>query len=187
MRPTRRTVLGAGATALLTGAWGVNASRRPANAATGAAKIKDLSGPAETGRFATPWTDLGIPAKCPDGSMLFVGGDSFDGAGVGGPNWRAPVGLRSSSSSLGSLIIDSAVGGSSAAGLVPEGHAPVGGGHTTAIPSDVFTIGNTMYLHLMRGASTERKELPFQVDRAADAIECLLEHGLAETQQRFNS
>ena len=36
-------------------------------------------------------------------------------------------------------------------------------------------------------SSTERKELPFQVDKAADAVESLLAHGLAETQQRFNS
>ena len=35
--------------------------------------------------------------------------------------------------------------------------------------------------------TTERKELPFQVDRAADAVESLLTAGLAETQQRFNS
>ena len=35
--------------------------------------------------------------------------------------------------------------------------------------------------------STERKELSFQVDRAADAVETLLTLGLAETQQRFNS
>ena len=35
--------------------------------------------------------------------------------------------------------------------------------------------------------ATERKELPFQVDRAADAVESLLTLGLAETQQRFNS
>src|SRR5919112_1129311 len=36
-------------------------------------------------------------------------------------------------------------------------------------------------------SAAERKVLPFQVDKAADAIECLIEHGLAETQQRFNS
>ncbi|HEU4567541.1 MAG TPA: aminoacyl-tRNA hydrolase [Marmoricola sp.] len=36
-------------------------------------------------------------------------------------------------------------------------------------------------------SSVERKELPFQVDRAADAVECLIEHGLEATQQRFNS
>jgi peptidyl-tRNA hydrolase, PTH1 family len=36
-------------------------------------------------------------------------------------------------------------------------------------------------------STTERKELPFQVDRAADAVESLAIDGLAETQQRFNS
>ena len=36
-------------------------------------------------------------------------------------------------------------------------------------------------------SATERKELPFQVDRAADAVESLLTVGLAETQQTFNS
>lgn len=36
-------------------------------------------------------------------------------------------------------------------------------------------------------SSVERKELPFQVDRAADAVECLVEQGLEATQQRFNS
>jgi len=36
-------------------------------------------------------------------------------------------------------------------------------------------------------SATERKELPFQVDRAADAVEVLVTLGLAETQQQFNS
>jgi peptidyl-tRNA hydrolase, PTH1 family len=36
-------------------------------------------------------------------------------------------------------------------------------------------------------SAAERKVLPFQVDTAADAVACLIEHGLAETQQRFNS
>lgn len=35
-------------------------------------------------------------------------------------------------------------------------------------------------------SSTERKELPFQVDEAADAVECLVAEGLERTQQRFN-
>ncbi len=35
-------------------------------------------------------------------------------------------------------------------------------------------------------SAAERKELPFQVDRAADAVESLVEHGLETTQQRFN-
>jgi PTH1 family peptidyl-tRNA hydrolase len=36
-------------------------------------------------------------------------------------------------------------------------------------------------------SSVERKELPFQVDHAADAVESLVTDGLAATQQRFNS
>jgi PTH1 family peptidyl-tRNA hydrolase len=36
-------------------------------------------------------------------------------------------------------------------------------------------------------SSVERKELPFQVDRAADAVETLVTDGLERTQQTFNS
>ena len=36
-------------------------------------------------------------------------------------------------------------------------------------------------------SSAERKVLPFQVDRAADAVETLVADGLETTQQRFNS
>lgn len=36
-------------------------------------------------------------------------------------------------------------------------------------------------------SSAERKELPFQVDSAADAVESLITDGLEKTQQRFNS
>jgi PTH1 family peptidyl-tRNA hydrolase len=36
-------------------------------------------------------------------------------------------------------------------------------------------------------SSVERKELPFQVGDAADAVECLVTDGLEETQSRFNS
>ena len=35
--------------------------------------------------------------------------------------------------------------------------------------------------------AAERKELPFQVDTAADAVESLVIHGLEATQQRYNS
>lgn len=36
-------------------------------------------------------------------------------------------------------------------------------------------------------SSVERKELPFQIGDAADAVEMLVQTGLAQTQQRFNS
>jgi len=36
-------------------------------------------------------------------------------------------------------------------------------------------------------SATERKELPFQIDTAADAVESLITEGLERTQQRYNS
>ena len=36
-------------------------------------------------------------------------------------------------------------------------------------------------------SSVERKELPFQIGDAADAVECLVTDGLEKTQSRFNS
>jgi len=36
-------------------------------------------------------------------------------------------------------------------------------------------------------SSAERRVVPFQIDRAADAVETLLSEGLAQTQSRFNS
>ncbi|MGC5411462.1 aminoacyl-tRNA hydrolase, partial [Streptomyces sp. DT225] len=36
-------------------------------------------------------------------------------------------------------------------------------------------------------SSTERKELAFEVDRAADAVECLLAEGLERAQSAYNS
>jgi len=35
-------------------------------------------------------------------------------------------------------------------------------------------------------SAAERKELPFQVDSAADAVESLITDGLEVTQQRYN-
>jgi PTH1 family peptidyl-tRNA hydrolase len=41
--------------------------------------------------------------------------------------------------------------------------------------------------HVLRGfAPNERKELPFVIDRAADAVESLLDAGLERTQTAFN-
>ena len=40
---------------------------------------------------------------------------------------------------------------------------------------------------LSKYSAAERKELVFQVDRAADAVESLLEVGLERTQGQFNS
>jgi hypothetical protein len=163
-RVSRRTALKLGAGALVAGgvaaaaplAFADSDSRQNIPGAALATKLGNLSGPNETGPFQAPWSDLGIPARCPDGSMLFVGGDTFNGDHVPNkgeaPNdWRCPVGFRSSNSDVNNLRIDGSVGGDHAVSLVDEPHNPVGDGATTAIPSDVFTIGDTMYMHLMRG------------------------------------
>lgn len=116
-------------------------------ARTGAVyKVKDLTGPNLTGRFQAGFTDLGIPARTPDGRLIFVCGDTFADR-VGGANWRSPVGLYSFNANLDQVAIDGCVGGSAAVGLVPEGHE----GGTTAIPSDVFAAGGKLYMSLMRG------------------------------------
>src|SRR5690606_2215722 len=47
-------------------------------------KIADLTGPDITTRYRMEATDLGIPVVTPDGRMLFVFGDTFEEAKVGG-------------------------------------------------------------------------------------------------------
>ncbi|MCX4689807.1 DUF4185 domain-containing protein [Kitasatospora purpeofusca] len=157
--PSRRELLRIGlGVAVGAGAIGAGAPAAVANgpydptSPTITVKVKNLSGPAETGQFGAPWTDLGIPVRCPDGSMLFVCGDTFGGAEVGAPDWNAPVGLRSGSADLGNLRIDDVVRGAHGISLVEEPHNPVGDtAHTTAIPSDAFVVDGVMYMHLMRG------------------------------------
>lgn len=112
-------------------------------------KVRDLTGPNLTGRFKAGYTDLGIPARTPDGRLIFVCGDTFEDR-VGGANWRSPVGLYSSNPSLDAVKIDGCVSGSAAVGLVPESHNG-GGQPTTAIPSDVFAANGKLYMNLMRG------------------------------------
>ncbi|AKU15558.1 DUF4185 domain-containing protein [Luteipulveratus mongoliensis] len=157
---SRRTVLKGGlaaaaAVALPAGVARANPSRTPAAPlplGPTATRIKNLTGPNETGQWGAALTDLGIPALCPNGTMLFVCGDTFEGPNVGDGQWTAPAGLRSSSADLGNLTIDGAVGGAHVQSMVPEPHTPVPPDKaTTAIPSDAFTVGDTMYMHLMRG------------------------------------
>ncbi|MFE6751583.1 DUF4185 domain-containing protein [Kitasatospora purpeofusca] len=156
--PSRREFLRIGLGAAVgAGAIGAGAPAAVANdpydptSPTITVKLKNLSGPAETGRFGAPWTDLGIPVRCPDGSMLFVCGDTFGGDRVPEPDWNAPVGLRSSSADLNNLRIDDVVRGAHGISLVEEPHNPVGNDFTTAIPSDAFVVDGVMYMHLMRG------------------------------------
>jgi len=111
-------------------------------------KVADLTGPGLTTRFRMEATDLGIPTRTPDGRMLFVFGDSFEQARVGGGWWRSPTALHSLTTDLGSGVQWSgAVGGEAAQQLWDYEHDnPV---FTTVLPSDVITLGDSMYLHAM--------------------------------------
>ncbi|MEU3229193.1 DUF4185 domain-containing protein [Nocardiopsis alba] len=124
------------------------ASDAERGAALEVTKMGDLTGPGLTTRFRMEATDLGIPARTPDGRLLFVFGDSFENAVVGGGWWRSPTALYSTTTDPNHGIEWSgAVGGEAAQQLWPYDHDnPV---FTTVLPSDVITIGDTMYLHAM--------------------------------------
>ncbi|WP_229669852.1 DUF4185 domain-containing protein [Microlunatus endophyticus] len=95
---------------------------------------------------------LGRPGgvgRCPDGRSLYVFGDSF--SGDWGDNWRSPTAVWSGtrnphprSAKEGGVTFSFAVGGTPAAQLIPYTH---GDEISTIIPSDLITLGGTMYLH----------------------------------------
>jgi hypothetical protein len=163
---SRRTMLKGGAAVAAGAGLAATVGSRTAQAGIGrlapanARRVGDgqFTGWNHTRGYSVPYTDLCIPVGLSDGSLLLIGGDSYneDSPAQGkGADWRALIGLRSHSNPLaGKIEIDGAVlddqGVSHAKGLVPEGHE----GHpsyTTALPSDIFRVGDTLYMHLMRG------------------------------------
>ncbi|WP_419998953.1 DUF4185 domain-containing protein [Streptomyces boninensis] len=171
---SRRTILKAGAGAAAGTGLAMTGGSHPAHAAIGnpvkakanAIQLGQLTGPSQTGDLSVPYTDLAIPVQLSDGSLLLIGGDTYAGGlpGDSSADWRSPVALRSHSAlSAGeSIVVDGAVADrpGHAKGLVPEGHDPVGPPpetppdrrpQTTALPSDIFRVGDTLYMHLMRG------------------------------------
>ncbi|MGW7354097.1 DUF4185 domain-containing protein [Streptomyces sp. NPDC054784] len=111
-------------------------------------KVADLTGPGLTTRFRMEATDLGIPARTPDGRTLYVFGDTFENAVVGGGWWRSPVALWSTTTDLNAGVTWSgAVGGEAAQQLWPYEHDNPE--FSTVLPSDVITIGGSMFLHVM--------------------------------------
>jgi hypothetical protein len=126
---------------------GLNKLTKPANARW----VCRFTGADLTGKWAAHYVDLCIPVQRADGSLLFIGGDTYTTAPPMDNDWRAPVGLTAPPTDpmTSAIIINGAVTDtdSHAKGLVPEPH----GGNTTALPSDVFRVGNTLYMHLMRG------------------------------------
>ncbi|WP_231920173.1 DUF4185 domain-containing protein [Microlunatus soli] len=105
-------------------------------------KVADLTGPDITGKYGIGYVDLGIPVRCPDGRTLYVFGDSF--GPNWGDNWKSPTALWSRTRGLSSgVTFSGAVGGEQASQLIPYEH---GDEISTIIPSDLITIGDTMYL-----------------------------------------
>ncbi|MFI8221400.1 DUF4185 domain-containing protein [Streptomyces sp. NPDC085932] len=93
-------------------------------------------------------TDLGVPAPTPDGRLLFVFGDTFEEARVGGGWWRSPVALYGRFEGSGRPVVwTGAVGGRHARQLWPYDHD--NSAHSTVLPSDVIILGGSMYLHAM--------------------------------------
>ncbi|MGH3908684.1 MAG: DUF4185 domain-containing protein [Pseudonocardiaceae bacterium] len=118
-----------------------------------ASKIKNLTGPGHTDRFGVGGTDLGVTVTAPDGRLVSVFGDTFEKAGVGGPGWRSPVVLFGdpATACTGIEWIGAAGPGDYAAQVLDYRHNSVIDGRmvTTILPTDVITVGDEMYLHVM--------------------------------------
>lgn len=122
-----------------------------------ATKVTDLTGPGHTDRFGVGGTDLGATARAPDGRLVSVFGDTFSRATVGGPGWRSPVVLFGDPVSVagGLRWTGSAGRGDRARQVVRYVHHGVRRWGrrwrrvTTVLPTDVITVGDTMYLHVM--------------------------------------
>lgn len=122
-----------------------------------ATKVTDLTGPGHTDRFGIGGTDLGATAVAPDGRLVSVFGDTFTTAGVGGPGWRSPVVLFADPDGIGSGLrwTGSAGPGERAGQVVRYLHNGLRRWGrrvrrvTTVLPTDVLTVGEEMYLHVM--------------------------------------
>jgi hypothetical protein len=115
-------------------------------------RLKTVTGPDETTDYAMEATDLGIPATTPDGRILTIFGDTFEGPKVGSGDWRSPVGLYADPRRpLGTGVRWTGAVGSEdhADQLVDYDHE---GEISTYLPGDVLTLGDTMYLWVMANA-----------------------------------
>lgn len=119
-------------------------------------KLRDLTGPGHTDEYGVGGTDLGAAALAPDGRLVAVFGDTFERAGVGGRGWRSPVVLFADPDSVrtgtGLRWTGSAGPSSDYADQVVDyrhGKKIAGQKITTILPTDVITVGDSMYLHVM--------------------------------------
>ena len=192
-RLTRRTLLQGG---VALGAALVASTAAPAAAAgpLSVSRIKVLAGTQSPVQYGIGATDLGIPARTPDGRMLFMFGDTWADA-VGGSNWRSPVALYSSTTNVAAGVTFNGCAGAGAntQGTAPQlWYYPHDWYFTTVIPSDVITIGSRMYLHAIvngpqfgavrwtevwksddNGATWQHTGLQFPADMAGGRFQCI--------------
>lgn len=129
--------------------------------ALGAYYIRDITGPDITTKFGFEGTDLGIPYELPNGSGMYLFGDTFDGMQPGSPGWRSPVGVRSQTgytpgtNLTAGIVWDNAAGGARAKELTVNyhqttvAHGPNGSykfSEFTVIPSDAITLNGKVYM-----------------------------------------
>lgn len=195
-RPLSRRSLLQGGVALgaAFAAAGLAAPTPAAAAGLTVSRIKVLAGTQSPVQYGIGATDLGIPARTPDGRMLFMFGDTWADT-VGGANWRSPVALYSSTTNLaaGVTFNGSAGAGANTQGVAPQlWYYPHDAYFTTVIPSDVITIGSRMYLHAIvngphfgavrwtelwksddSGATWQHTGLKFPADMAGGKFQCI--------------
>ena len=123
-----------------------------------ASKVCDLTGPGITDAYGIGGTDLGVTVAAPDGRLVAVFGDTFRRAGVGGwRGWRSPVVLFGDPESVPTGVRWTGSGGpgeyaAQAVRYLHQGIRRHGGRFrrvTTVLPTDVITIGEEMFLHVM--------------------------------------
>ncbi|MDD7937645.1 DUF4185 domain-containing protein [Actinomycetospora lutea] len=127
-------------------------------------KLRDLTGPGQTDDYGIGGTDLGAAALAPDGRLVAVFGDTFESREAGGRGWRSPVILFGDPASVrdpdGVRWTGSAGGDHPYAEQVVSyrHNARIGGRFggliggtriTTQLPTDLLTVGDQMYLHVM--------------------------------------
>ncbi|BBY42008.1 DUF4185 domain-containing protein [Mycolicibacterium celeriflavum] len=119
-------------------------------------KAVDLTGPGLTDRWGVTCTDLGASVIAPNGKLVSVFGDTFSGRKVGQGDWRSPVVLIGTGDADHEIVYERA-GGSDpdyARQLWHYVHDDAGtgwrgSGISTVIPSDLLTVGDSMYLHVI--------------------------------------
>ncbi|MGW5152171.1 DUF4185 domain-containing protein, partial [Rhodococcus koreensis] len=108
-------------------------------------------------QFDIGGTDLGIPFRMPNGQIGFLLGDTFAGTQpqVGGPNWRSPMLLRSTTHDVTTPITfaSAARGARQLWDYVHDNPE-----YSTILPCDAITIGTRIYLWVMvtKGLGNEK-------------------------------